>query len=109
MSLYVWNGTEFTKDIKWVPNPNGAGLISQPQPSVLNTEEVVTTEPVVELEEEIVNQETILNYYDTLSISDRAALTASLRTTELAIIAREKAALIAVSYTHLTLPTKRIV
>ena len=47
------------------------------------------------IEEEIVNQETILNYYDTLSIGDRVALTASLRTTELAIIAREKAALIA--------------
>ena len=95
MSLYIWNGTEFTKDIKWVPNPDGTGLISQPQPSVV-VEEVITTEPVVEItEEEIVNQETILNYYDTLSITDRATLTASLRTTELAIIAREKAALIA--------------
>jgi hypothetical protein len=51
----------------------------------------ITVEDIIQ--EEIVNQETILNYYDTLTISDRAALTASLRTTELAIIAREKAAL----------------
>ena len=39
------------------------------------------------IEEEIVNQETILRYYDALPISDRAALTASLRTTEEAILA----------------------
>jgi hypothetical protein len=106
MSLYVWDGTKFTKDIKWILGPDGTGFIAQPQPSITNTKEVVTPEsvvepivevvtpePVVETEEEIVNQETILNYYDTLSISDRATLTASLRTTELAIIAREKAAL----------------
>ena len=55
--------------------------------------EVVTPEPVVESEEEIVNQETILNYYDTLSIADRATLTAALRTSELSIIARERAEL----------------
>ena len=42
---------------------------------------------------DVVSNETILNYYDTLGISDRTTLTASLRTTELAIIAREKAAL----------------
>ena len=59
------------------------------------TVEVVTNSAVVETEEEIVNQETILNYYDTLSIADRATLTASLRTTEQTILAREKAELIA--------------
>jgi hypothetical protein len=59
------------------------------------TTEIVTQDTIVETEEEIVNQETILNYYDTLSISDRATLTASLRTTELAILSREKTALIA--------------
>ena len=102
MSLYIWNGTEFTKDIKWVPNPNGTGFISEPQPTVSVTAketvvepvtEVVTQEPVVETEEEIVNQETILSYYDTLSIADRATLTAALRTSELSIIARERAEL----------------
>ena len=36
-----------------------------------------------------------MSYYDTLSIADRTALTASLRTTEVAILAREKAELIA--------------
>ena len=56
-------------------------------------EEIVTEEPVVETEEEIVNQETILNYYETLTITDRAALTASIRAEELAILAREKAEL----------------
>jgi hypothetical protein len=58
-------------------------------------QETVTQDTVVETEEEIVNQETILSYYDTLSIADRSALTASLRTTESAILAREKAELIA--------------
>jgi len=43
----------------------------------------------------VVDNETVLDYYDTLNITDRAALTASLRTTELAILAREKAELIA--------------
>ena len=61
--------------------------------TVVETVEEIVTETVVEPEEEIVNQETILNYYDTLSIADRSALTASLRTTEAAILAREKAEL----------------
>lgn len=52
--------------------------------------EIVIAEPVAELEEEIVNQETILNYYETLTITDRAALVASIRAEELAILAREK-------------------
>ena len=42
-----------------------------------------------------VSNETVLAYYDTLTIADRSALTASLRTTEAAILAREKAELIA--------------
>ena len=42
-----------------------------------------------------VSNETVLAYYDALPISDRTALTASLRTTEAAILAREKAELIA--------------
>ena len=56
-----------------------------------------TTEAIVieETEEEIVNQETILSYYDTLTITDRAALVASIRAEELAIIARERAELTA--------------
>ena len=42
-----------------------------------------------------VSNETVLQYYDALPISDRTALTASLRTTEQTILAREKAELIA--------------
>ena len=42
-----------------------------------------------------VSNETVLAYYDALPISDRTALTASLRTTEQTILAREKAELIA--------------
>jgi hypothetical protein len=102
MVASVWNGREFTTDFIWVPGPDGR-LVSKPVNDYrrMTVEEVVTPELVVEevatlkLEEEIVNQETILNYYDTLSVSDRTALTASLRTTELAILAREKAELIA--------------
>ena len=70
--------------------------VIEPTPEIITVDpiaEIVTEELVVETEEEIVNQETILNYYDTLTISDRSALTASLRTTELAILAREKAEL----------------
>ena len=58
-------------------------------------EETVTQETITETEEEIVNQETILNYYETLTITDRAALVASIRAEELAIIARERAELTA--------------
>jgi hypothetical protein len=42
-----------------------------------------------------VSNETVLSYYDKLNIADRSALTASLRTTEQTILAREKAELIA--------------
>ena len=58
-------------------------------------EETVTQETITETEEEIVNQETILNYYETLTITDRAALVASIRAEELAIITRERAELTA--------------
>ena len=76
---------------------NQSTIVELPITAISNVikEEIITVNTVVELEEEIVNQETILNYYDTLAISDRSALTASLRTTELAILAREKAELIA--------------
>ena len=40
-----------------------------------------------------ITEETVLQYYETLPISDRTTLTASLRTTESAILAREKAEL----------------
>ena len=80
MALKIWNGRELVDTVVWVKGPDGRQILV-PVPDYRITEE------------EIVNQETILNYYDTLSISDRATLTASLRTTELAIIAREKAAL----------------
>jgi len=83
MSLYIWTGLGFTKNIKWIPNPDGTGYIVAPQLPNLTTEE------------EIVNQETILNYYDTLNITDRTALVAAIRTEEQAILAREKAELIA--------------
>jgi hypothetical protein len=79
MPLYIWNGTELTDKINWVPNPSGTGFVTVPQEINLGTEE------------EIVNQETILKYYDTLSIADRLALTALLRTTESAILLRERA------------------
>ena len=45
------------------------------------------------VEEEDVNQESILEYYETLSPSNRAALITTLRTEEVAILARERAAL----------------
>ena len=45
------------------------------------------------VEEEDVNQESILQYYETLSPSNRAALITTLRTEEVAILARERAAL----------------
>jgi hypothetical protein len=80
MALKIWNGRELVDTVVWVKGPDGRQILV-PVPDYRITEE------------EIVNQETILTYYDTLSISDRATLTASLRTTELAIIAREKAAL----------------
>jgi hypothetical protein len=79
MPLYIWNGTEFTRNIKWIPNPNGSGFISDPQDNVLSTEE------------EIVNQETILKYYETLQPSDRQALVNALRADEIAVQARERA------------------
>jgi hypothetical protein len=53
--------------------------------------EVATQDTVVETEEEIVNQETILNYYETLNITERAALITALRTDEIAVLARERA------------------
>ncbi len=67
-----WNGNEYTKDFTYVRNPDG---------------HLVT----VETKEEIVNQETILNYYETLSITERAALITALRTEEVAVLARERA------------------
>ena len=95
MVFSVWNGREYTKDFTWVRNSEGL-LTSTPINDYRgNITEQIVTQGVVETEEEIVNQETILNYYDTLSISDRAALTASLRTTEAAILLRERAELIA--------------
>ena len=45
------------------------------------------------VEEEDVNQESILQYYETLNPSNRAALITTLRTEEVAILARERAAL----------------
>ena len=102
MGIFVWNGKEYTKDFTWVKNSEGK-MVTTPinDYRTVAVEEPVVEEPVnqdVVIESAaapivVVNQETILNYYDTLSITDRAALTASLRTTELAIIAREKAAL----------------
>jgi hypothetical protein len=83
MPFYVWNGTEFTKDIKWVPSQDGSVFQAVPHGDYQN------------IEEEIVNQETILNYYETLNISERSALIAALRTDEVAILARERAELIA--------------
>jgi hypothetical protein len=80
MVFKMWNGREFTDKTKFVAGPDGRQILV-PVPDYRN------------IEEEIVNQETILSYYDTLTISDRATLTASLRTTELAILAREKAEL----------------
>ena len=79
MIVSVWNGKEYTSDFTWTRNSEGM-LVSVP----------VNDYRGISIEEEIVNQETILNYYDTLTISDRATLTASLRTTELTILAREK-------------------
>ena len=80
MPLRIWNGKEYTNEFNWVPNSAGK-LISIP---INDYRELV-------LEEEIVNQETILNYYETLNISDRAALVAALRTDEIAVQARERA------------------
>jgi hypothetical protein len=79
MPLYIWNGTEFTRNINWIPNPNGLGFISDPQDNVLSAEE------------EIVNQETILKYYETLQPSDRQALVNALRADEITVQARERA------------------
>ena len=45
--------------------------------------------------ETVVDKETVLDYYDTLNITDRTALVAAIRTEEQAILAREKAELIA--------------
>jgi len=83
MVLRIWNGTEFTTSVEWVANPTGIGFVAAPKESNLNTEE------------EIVNQETILNYYETLTITERSALVASIRAEESAIIARERAELTA--------------
>ena len=78
-------------------HPTSQPEIAQPiiyQETIVEpTTEIITRDTVVETEEEIVNQETILNYYDTLTITDRAALVASIRAEELAILAREKAEL----------------
>ena len=53
--------------------------------------EIITQNIVVETKEEIVNQETILQYYESLSITERAALITALRTDEIAVLARERA------------------
>jgi hypothetical protein len=80
MPIYVWNGKEYTTDFNLIPSADGK-LVSIP----INDYRGLMTE------EEIVNQETILKYYETLTLSDRQALVAALRTDETAVQARERA------------------
>ena len=95
MVVAVWNGKEYTSDVTWVRTSDGL-VVSKPINDYRETSLNATiSQDIVEPEEEIVNQETILNYYETLTIGDRAALVASIRTEELAIIARERAELTA--------------
>jgi len=115
--IHIWNGKEYTNQWKKVDvdgktllvpledyRDNKITEVIVTDTPVVETEEevitedvvepiveVVTPEPVVEPEEEIVNQETILNYYETLTITDRAALITALRTEEVAVLARERA------------------
>jgi len=93
MALKIWNGREFTENHRWITTPNGQQIL-KPVDDYRGMQNVIV-ETVVETEEEIVNQETILNYYKTLTISERSALVAAIRTDEQTILARERAQLIA--------------
>jgi hypothetical protein len=81
MPINIWNGQELTN--KWSWTEVDGKSVATPIDGYRNTT----------LEEEIVNQQTILNYYETLNVSDRATLVTALRTDELVIVARERAAL----------------
>ena len=78
MAFYVWNGKEFTESHIWITGPDG-DLIIKPDPEYRNTEE------------EIVNQETILQYYGTLDPTDRKVLVAAIQSSEISVLARERA------------------
>jgi hypothetical protein len=93
MALKIWNGQEFTENHRWITTPSGQQIL-KPVDDYRGIQDVIV-ETVVETEEEIVNQETILNYYKTLTVSERSALVAAIRTDEQTILARERAQLIA--------------